>query len=221
MPNTKGLPLGDAIQFGWATLQKHFGFVVGATVAAWGIPMIIWASSRIVLDSDAQHFAMSLISSAVAATLLLGVFKIYLRLRDGEKPSMETLMDGVQRFYVWIGAAIVMGVAVALGLVLLVVPGLIMLIRLMFVGFVIVDERVGPIEAIQRSWDATRGYTLDLFLLFILLCGLNFLGLLCLGIGLIVTIPMSGLAMAFIYRILRPRAAGAGVTTTPAAGTPA
>jgi len=211
MPNTKGLPLGDAVHFGWATLQKHFGFLVGATLAAWGIPVVIEAASRVVLDSDAQHFALWIIGIAVAATLMLGVFKIYLRLRDGERPMFETLMDGAQRFYVWIGASIVITVAVTLGLCLLVVPGIVMMLRLMFVGFVIVDDRVGPIEAIQRSWDVTRGYTLDLFLFFILLCGLNFLGALCLGVGLLVTAPISGLALAYIYRILKPRAIPAAV----------
>jgi hypothetical protein len=38
---------------------------------------------------------------------------------------------------------------------------------------VVVDERVGPLEAIQRSWDMTRGSAMDLFMLFLLLLGLN------------------------------------------------
>lgn len=198
--------MGDAVHFGWATIQKHFVFLVVTTLAVMGVPTIIESGGRSVLHEDAQHFALWLIGTAVTATLSLGVFKIYLRLRDGETPTFENLLDGVQRFYVWIGASIVITVAVTLGLCLLVVPGIIMLIRLMFVSFVIVDERVGPIEAIQRSWDVTRGYTLDLFLFFILLCGINFLGVLCLGVGLLVTIPISGLAMAHIYRILKPRA---------------
>ncbi|MDH5627817.1 MAG: hypothetical protein OEY69_05940, partial [Candidatus Krumholzibacteria bacterium] len=79
--------------------------------------------------------------------------------------------------------------------------------RLWFVGFVVVDEAVGPVEAIQRSWDITRGRTMDLFLLFLLLVGLNLLGIVALGVGLLVTVPVSGLSLAFVYRELKPKAA--------------
>jgi uncharacterized membrane protein len=41
--------------------------------------------------------------------------------------------------------------------------------------------------------------------LFLLLVGLNLLGLVILGVGLLVTVPMSGLSLAFLYRHLKPR----------------
>jgi uncharacterized membrane protein len=109
-----------------------------------------------------------------------------------------------------------------MGLILLIVPGIIMMLRLSLIGFVLVDERTGPIDAIQRSWDMTRGHTMDLLVLFIALLGLNILGLCCLFIGLFVTVPMSGLAMAYIYRELKPKTvvaptmAPVGSTVAPA-----
>jgi uncharacterized membrane protein len=95
-----------------------------------------------------------------------------------------------------------------------------MMLRLWFVGFVLVDERVGPIDAIQRSWDITRGHTMDLLAFFIVLVGLNLLGLICLVVGLLVTIPVSGLAIAHVYRELKPRSVAAPVTP-PGAVSPA
>ena len=112
----------------------------------------------------------------------------------------------------WVGASIIAGVAIVMGLVLLIVPGIIMMLRLWFVGYVLVDERTGPIDAIQRSWDITRGHTMDLLVFFLVLVGLNLLGAVCLGIGLLVTIPMSGLAMAFIYRDLKPKSVATPVS---------
>jgi uncharacterized membrane protein len=102
-------------------------------------------------------------------------------------------------------------VAVFMGLILLVIPGIVILIRLWFLGFVVVEGGKGPLEAIQESWDISRGHTFDLFLLFLLLCGLNVLGLLCLGIGLLVTMPVSGLALAHTYRVLKPQVSASSV----------
>ena len=199
--------MGPAVQFGWTTLQKNSLFVIGTNAAAMVVPMLIVGMGHMMLHREGQNFAVLLISVAVQATFTLGLFKIYLRYRDGETPILENLIDGVQRFYVLMGASIVASFAVVIGLVLFLLPGIVVLLRLMFVGFVIVDERVGPIDAIQRSWDITRGHTLDLFLFYILLCGVNLLGAACLLVGLLVSIPITGLALAYVYRVLKPRAA--------------
>jgi uncharacterized membrane protein len=218
MPNTRGLPLGESIQFGWKTLQSSAVFVCGVTLVAWVVPSVIEWAGDTAFDNRLQEFGMSVISAAVSATFGLGLAKIYLRFRDGETPVFENLFDGLARLHVYVAAMIIVGIAVCMGLLLLVVPGIIFLLRLWFVGFVIVDEKAGPLEAIQRSWDITRGYTMDLFLLFILLVGLNLLGVLLLLVGLLVTVPISGLALAYVYRHLKPRAAAAPALQPSSAG---
>jgi uncharacterized membrane protein len=217
MDKPHGLAIAASIQFGWKTLKQYPLFVVGVTVAAWAIPSLIGAAGERVLDEGLQKFLMTLIEFAVSSTLALGLAKIYLKYRDGEKPLFENLFDGLARLHVYVGASIIMTIAIAMGLVLLVLPGIIFLIRLWFVGFVVVDEPVGPLDAIQRSWDITRGYTLDLFLLFLVLCGVNILGLICMGVGVLATIPISGLALAFVYRQLKPKAAVADAVESAAA----
>jgi uncharacterized membrane protein len=205
MPNPRGLPLQEAVQFGWKTIQRSTAFLIITALVAAIVPAIIEWGSEVAFDRGGQELLMELIVLVVSATFCLGLFRIYLRFRDGETPVFENLFDGIARAHTWIGASIVAWVAIFMGLVLLIVPGVIMMLRLWFVGFVLVDEKIGPIDAIQRSWDITRGHTLDLLLFFIILCGLNLLGAICLGVGLLVTVPMSGLAMAHIYRLLKPK----------------
>jgi uncharacterized membrane protein len=88
---------------------------------------------------------------------------------------------------------------------LLIVPGIIVAVRLQFIPFLIVDEAVGPIDAVQRSWDLTAGYTLDLFLFDLLLFVINLLGLMALFVGVFVSCPITGIAMADMYRTLKTR----------------
>lgn len=213
MPNPRGLPLSEAVRFGWKTVQQSLGFVVLTMIVAAIVPSVIRWGGDHAFHRDGQQFLIRVVSMLVSATFGLGLSKIYLRFRDGEKPIFENLFDGFSRAHIWLGATIIAAVAVTMGLVLLIVPGVIMLLRLWMVGFVLVDERSGPIDAIQRSWDITRGHTMDLLVFFIALVGLNILGACCLGVGLLVTLPISGLAMAHIYRMLKPKTAAAPATT--------
>jgi uncharacterized membrane protein len=206
MPNTRGLPLAESIQFGWRTVRDNPVLVIGSVITSIAVPWLIDWGGSVALKDGAPQFAIWLISTAASATLMLGLAKIYLRFRDGERPLFENLFDGLANFHKYLGAVIVAAVAVTMGLILLVVPGIVILIRLWFVGFVIVDERSGPLEAIQQSWDISRGHTLDLLALFFILVGLLLLGLCCLGVGVLVTLPICGLALANIYRTLKPRA---------------
>lgn len=207
MPNPKGLRISEAIRFGWKTVQASFAFILLTLVLAFIVPIMIETGGEHVFHHDGQVFLIKVISWLVTATFSLGLAKIYLRYRDGEKPIFENLFDGVARAHIWFASTLIADVAIIMGLILLIVPGVIMMLRLWMVGFVLVDERTGPIDAIQRSWDITRGHTMDLLVLFIALLGLNILGICCLGVGLLVTVPISGLALAHVYRELKPKAA--------------
>jgi len=215
MAKNAGLPLAEAIQFGWRTVRDYPVFVVGTVLVAIGVPWLIEWGGDVALGDGPPQFAIWLICTAVSATLTLGLAKVYLCFRDGRKPLFENLFDGLAQFHKYIGASIIVFFAVLMGLILLVVPGIVFLIRLWFLGFVIVDKKAGPLDAIQQSWDISRGHTMDLLVLFIALVGLNILGAICLGIGLLVTVPISGLALAHIYRTLSPVATAS--ETTPVA----
>jgi uncharacterized membrane protein len=221
MPNHKGLPISEAVRFGWKTVQSSFAFILLTLIVAIVVPGIIKSGGEHVFHRDGQIFLIKVISVLVSATFSLGLSKIYLRFRDGEKPIFENLFDGLARAHIWLASTFIVGVAVCMGMILLIVPGIVMMLRLSLIGYVLVDERPGPVDAIQRSWDMTRGHTMDLLVLFIALLGLNILGLCCLVVGVLVTIPISGLTMAYVYRELKPKTVVAPVTAPAGTVAPA
>lgn len=62
-----------------------------------------------------------------------------------------------RRFLAILGMGILSGVAILLGLILLVVPGIILLVRWFIAVPVLVGEEAGVIESLQRSWAETSG----------------------------------------------------------------
>ena len=82
----------------------------------------------------------------------------------------------------------------------LVVPGLLAMARLGLSLFFVVDQDRGPWAALAASRHATRGSTAQLLRLLLMLLLLNAVGAAILGLGLVITVPMTALAGAYVFR---------------------
>lgn len=104
------------------------------------------------------------------AVSLLGIVVVGAAFRTFVTEDTETLP--AERFtrrvgWMWINLLvgwIVFWIAVSIGLVLLVVPGLFLLVSLLFFGVYVAAEDQNFIEGFQNSWALTRGNRLMLFL---------------------------------------------------------
>ena len=76
----------------------------------------------------------------------------------------------------------------------------------MFFKYLIIDKGLGPIEALKESRRITTGQRWQLLLFVLILALLNILGALALFIGLFVTMPVTMIAMAHVYRGLEHKA---------------
>ncbi len=117
---------------------------------------------------------------------------------------MLFLPDGFGAYF-W--ASILVGIGVVLGLIALIVPGIILAIMWHFFGYVIVENPgIGPIDAMRRSAEITRGHRWQLFGLGIALLGLNILGLLLCVVPIIFTYGITAITVAYTYKRLTGQA---------------
>jgi uncharacterized membrane protein len=71
-----------------------------------------------------------------------------------------------------------------------------------FFGYAILDENVGAIDGIRRSFDVVKTGFGELLLLWLAAVGINIVGALLCGVGLLVTLPVTAIAWAFAWRRL-------------------
>ena len=200
------LPMGEAIHFGWEIFKKETGFLLGVQIAALLAEGVVALGSSWMEKVGGFHeWAMSLAYFVVTMIIQSGVIKIALKYRDREKVEFANLFDSFNILPVFMVCSVIAAIAVGFGYLCLVIPGIILTVKFWFSGFAVIDEKRGPIDAIRRSYHLTNGYGLELFLFGMLLFGVNLLGLLCLGIGLFVSLPVSYLATAHVYRFLNTR----------------
>jgi len=145
---------------------------------------------------------VSLAAVVFGLIIRIGYTKIFLRMSDGEKPKFSEIFSEYELFWKFLGVAILTALAVAGGLILLIIPGLIWAVRFSFAPFVVVDTKMGPVAAMKESYAITKGNFWKLVLFWLAVIGINLIGVILLGIGLLFTIPMTTFATIFVYRAL-------------------
>ncbi len=196
------LNIGDAIRFGWETFKKRPWFFVGATA------LILVASS--IGSSISQNFQNqgllallgTIISVGISTLIDMGMTNLVLRAHESaEQAKLEDLWHP-KPFWKFFFATLLSGLAVAVGFVLLIIPGIIVALMLLFTKYIVIDRGLGPIEALQESRRITTGHKWKLLELLIVILLINIVGLICLFVGLLVTIPVTTLALVHTYRLL-------------------
>ena len=206
------LSVGDCIRFGWETFKQRPWILIGAFLLAMviaSLPGIIGPHPEIGPDGQVIpqplttfEVVMSLASLVVSIFVGLGLTTFSLRAHDNIQAVQIADLWNPGPFWRFLGAHILTVIAIALGFLALIVPGIILAVGLGFVPYLVVERGLGPINAIKESWRITKGHKWQLFLLFLALLGINLLGILALVVGIFVSVPITMLAFAHAYRTL-------------------
>ncbi len=112
-------------------------------------------------------------------------------------------------FLSFVAASILCGLMIGIGFVFLIVPGVVLALTYGFSTFVVMDQKLGPLDALKESARLTKGVRADLFIFGVIMLLLNLAGLCAFGVGLFATIPMTFIASAKVFRRLQVRAGAA------------
>jgi hypothetical protein len=136
--------------------------------------------------------------------MLVGLHVMALKCVDDKIPRIGDLFGSLQRGPPYLLALCIYCLAVSGGLVLLIVPGIYLAIRYCLFAQVITDTSASALAALRKAAALARGNWAPLGALFLIAFLLNIGGMALLGIGLILSFPVSLLAVAGFYRSLRP-----------------
>lgn len=190
------------IKESWQTLKKNmnlFAMMIGIYVIYY---IAQYASTAFFRFSPASSL-MSFLFSILSLVLELGSINLILKVIDGKNPQIADMYKypnlAMKVIKTFIGSFL-FGLMVVGGLILLVVPGIYLAIRFMFFSYYIVDKDAGIIDSLKMSWKLTDKAVVNLFLFDLLIIGLNILGAIALGVGLLITVPISLISVTVLYR---------------------
>jgi uncharacterized membrane protein len=203
----------EAYGFAWAELKRCF-----LELLLVGVVWMLLSAPSGWLGDDLLGMAYHVL---VLGPVGFGGMYAFLRAARGGTPDVSDMFAAFRGDY-WqaVLAGLLMSVLIAIGTALLIVPGVIAAVRLAWVPYLVIDERLAAVEAIKTSWERTRGYGMTIFVLWLLAIPIILLGLLALGVGVILSLMWIQMAAAVLYAAVSTRdrvAREAGMAVVPPA----
>jgi uncharacterized membrane protein len=142
------------------------------------------------------------------AFLFLPVIKygedyLFLKAMRDEELSLTTLFDGFKNQYLNIILAnLIVTALVIIGFVMLIIPGIIIACRLVFVSYLVMDKNLEPMKAVEKSWQMTKGHGWTIFFMAIISFFLVIGGIIVFIFGVLISIMWIHSAFASLYQAI-------------------
>lgn len=207
----------ESLRFGWNKFKNNLNISISATLLC----LALGSLGEIFDGKDLGSFILLVALFVISLIVRIGYIKIFLKISDGEMVRFKEIFEEYKMFWRYIGVSILTALAVLGGFILLIIPGIVFAIKYSFSQFILIDTDNKPIASMKESSAITKGSKWKLFGFYIVLALLNLVGLAIVGLGLLVSIPVSVFATIHVYRALSREKAGLanlenrGLTPTP------
>lgn len=180
--------IGTCLREGWALYTQRPALLSGATAL---VALINAVASWIPLANLLTY-----------PVLLAGLYLLVMRVEAGEAVSLNVLFDGFSQILPLVLASLLSGLLIAIGLLILVVPGVYLAIAYGFTTLNIIDRGLDFWPAMEASRKEITQHFLGYVGLGLILLALIFAGALAFGVGLLVALPVCIAAHYRFYRRL-------------------
>jgi uncharacterized membrane protein len=120
-----------------------------------------------------------------------GYYIVAQRIRQGKKVEISDFFRSLDKFVPLLILHLLISLLVVLGLMLLILPGIYLAISYLFAHFFVWFYDLEPSEALRMSRKTVSGNFGQILLLCLILGGINLLGILAFGVGILLTLPFS------------------------------
>jgi hypothetical protein len=197
--------IAKSLEYGWDVLSKRWLALVLWTIILWIPHGMISAASLIFAIFAAEHQApwyLKVISLGANLITYMLYTRVVLLCMDDDPAGIGDVLSGFKFLIPFSIASLLFFLAFTFGLIALVVPGIYIGLAGSLYSFLVVDQFMGPIEALKRSIYITKGHLLQLAFLYFVLCMVIFGGLICFVVGVIPASIVCTVALADVYRRL-------------------
>jgi hypothetical protein len=195
-------------QMGWRLFKAEAGVFISSMILLF-LSGIVFKLPLLVLHRSGSAISLMLLLTwlLVFSGMIVGLHVMALKSVDGRIPKVGDLFDSFALGPAYLLALALYCVAVSLGFVLFILPGIYLAIRYCLFAQIITDKSAGALAALRDAAVLARGSWSQLGALFLMALLLNVAGAAILGVGLVISFPVSLLAIAGFYRSLQPATA--------------
>jgi uncharacterized membrane protein len=204
----ENIDTNECFVFAWETFKKRPWFFVRITALVFAISIV-----TTILRAQLSNVGSGLIDGlgffiAVGISVYVGFIqtKLYLKVHDSvSEASLSKELWSTKDFWKFALLYILLGIALVIGFVLLVIPGIILALVSIFSIYIYIDKGRSPMDSFMDSVALTRDHLWEVFIFMLELLCINILGAILLLVGLLISVPVSLLATVHLYRTLQQK----------------
>lgn len=206
--------IDNVINQAWALVKGSKGLINGGYLLLYVVVFSVMFALAIVLsllglmdaastdNSFVTEQLFNLLSSAVSYPFVAGIYLIAIRRAAGQEVSINLVFSQFSKFLPLLITGVLMTVLIAVGYLLLIVPGIYLSIAYLLAIPLVAERGLSPRQALETSRKAIHQHWFKVFGLCLTLGLITLLGIVPLGIGLIWTMPLLTLSFGVLYRII-------------------
>jgi uncharacterized membrane protein len=176
---------------GWNKLWPQFGIL-----------LLIWIILTAISTAGGYiPYVGFLVGLFLSGPLNYGVNYAYLKAARGEKAEVQDMFTVFNQYWNVFLANLLVTIIVGVGFILLIVPGIYLSCKLAFVSYLVVDKKMQVTDALKASWNMTNGHGWKVFLIGLLAIPIFIAGIICLGVGVIISMMWFSMAMASLKSV--------------------
>lgn len=183
--------MGEYISQGFEIFKKNPGIFILGTLMLLAI-----SGSVSYVNYSTNSKGISIINTLFQPVFIVGFYIIADKIRHNEPVQFGDYFKAFTTTYGKIlGTSLLSGLLVILGLILLIIPGIYLSIGYSFAVLIVYFKNYSAWEAMEASRKLVGKQWFSFFVFFILIILINVLGIICLGVGLLVSLPVSILSL--------------------------
>ncbi len=202
--------IGGSFSFAWRKMFGSSFLLLLATVIIVGLLKGPSAGANMKFNGDFDFsllFLLPIILFGLAYSFMfLPIIKfgekyLFLKAMRDEELDLKILFEGFKTKYLNIVLAnLIVAALVMLGVMLLIIPGIIVACRLVFVPLLVMDKNLDPMKAVEKSWEMTKGHGWEIFFMAIISFFVFIAGALVFIVGAVISIIWIHAAFATFYQ---------------------
>lgn len=192
--------IGSALSQGWTSMKRNFlVFLLAVFVIE------VFLAPTHLGESDRGNSTALMEMLELGYLLLLypivnyGADMIFVKGVRGDDVEVKSIFDGFKNYINVVLASLLSIGLIGIGLIVFVIPGIYVACRLAFVSYLVMDEGLDPIAAVEASWRITRGHAFKIFVLGFLSIFMFILGFILLIVGIFPAMMWIKAAFAALY----------------------
>lgn len=185
-------------------LKNHWGLAIGAIIVSMLISLIPEILIYIDLESITIATLVQIISLIIAGPIAIGQCKLFINLSNKDNPKFSDVWFGFRNILKALGVTLLVGIAVSIGTILFIIPGIIVSFMYSQVYYIMAQHpEMSVIEILKESSKIMKGHKMELFILELSFIGWIILTAITFGILGLYVLPYYSATLSNFYLTIK------------------